>query len=133
MKSGIKLLHDVLGEGELVQRQRHYSVRLRMWRNGEPVRWSTASGPVGRSSLEDDGATMLTEILINRGRLINGIFYGVEGMRVGGTRRIEISPHLAYGDRGVPGIIPPNAVITAEITVLSAVSPMAGYTSPQSK
>ena len=38
-------------------------------------------------------------------------------MRVGGTRRLEIAPHLAYGDRGVPGIIPAGAVLTAEITI----------------
>jgi FKBP-type peptidyl-prolyl cis-trans isomerase len=39
-------------------------------------------------------------------------------MHVGGMRRLEIAPRLAYGERGVPGIVPPNAVITAEITVL---------------
>ena len=38
-------------------------------------------------------------------------------MRVGGTRRLEIAPHLAYGDRGVPGVIPAGAVLTAEITI----------------
>jgi FKBP-type peptidyl-prolyl cis-trans isomerase len=57
--------------------------------------------------------------------LISGLFYGVEGMRVGGTRRLEIAPHLAYGDRGVPGIIPANAVLTAEITIRDAVGPPA--------
>jgi FKBP-type peptidyl-prolyl cis-trans isomerase len=55
---------------------------------------------------------------IDRRSLINGLFYGVDGMRVGGMRRLEIAPHLAYGDRGVPGIIPPGAVLTAEITIL---------------
>jgi FKBP-type peptidyl-prolyl cis-trans isomerase len=39
-------------------------------------------------------------------------------MRVGGTRRLEIAPHLAYGDKGVPGMIPENALIISEITVL---------------
>jgi len=33
-----------------------------------------------------------------------------------------IAPHLAYGDRGVPGVIPSNAVLTGEITILEAVS-----------
>jgi FKBP-type peptidyl-prolyl cis-trans isomerase len=41
-------------------------------------------------------------------------------MRVGGTRRLEIAPHLGYGDRGVPGVIPADAVLTAEITILEA-------------
>lgn len=44
-------------------------------------------------------------------------------MRVGGTRRLEIAPHLAYGDRGVPGTIPAGAVLIAEITVLEACAP----------
>ena len=52
--------------------------------------------------------------------LVNGLFYGIDGMRVGGTRRLEIAPHLAYGEKGVPGKIPENALITAEITVLAA-------------
>jgi FKBP-type peptidyl-prolyl cis-trans isomerase len=42
-------------------------------------------------------------------------------MRVGGMRRLEIAPHLAYGERGVPGIIPANALLTAEIAILGAV------------
>jgi hypothetical protein len=60
------------------------------------------------------------EVRIDRRPLVNGLFYGVEGMRVGGTRRLEIAPHLGYGDRGVPGVIPPGAVLNAEITILAA-------------
>ena len=29
-------------------------------------------------------------------------------------------PHLAYGDRGVPGVIPPDTLLNAEIAILSA-------------
>jgi hypothetical protein len=39
-------------------------------------------------------------------------------MRIGGTRRLRISPHLAYGKRGVPGVIPADAVLDVEIHVL---------------
>ena len=46
-------------------------------------------------------------------------------MRVGGTRRLEIAPHLAYGARGVPGVVPANAMLTAEIGILDAVPPRA--------
>jgi FKBP-type peptidyl-prolyl cis-trans isomerase len=75
---------------------------------------------VGVARLDDNGETLITEVRIDRRSLVNGLFYGVEGMRIGGTRRLEIAPHLAYGDRGVPGIIPANAMLTAEITVLEA-------------
>jgi FKBP-type peptidyl-prolyl cis-trans isomerase len=68
--------------------------------------------------LADNGETLITERRINRGTLINGLFYGVDGMRVGGTRRLEIAPHMAYGNAGVPGVIPPGAVLIAEVTIL---------------
>jgi FKBP-type peptidyl-prolyl cis-trans isomerase len=63
----------------------------------------------------------VTEVRIDRRSLVSGLFYGVDGMRVGGFRRMEIAPHLAYGDRGVPGVIPAGALLTAEITILEEV------------
>jgi hypothetical protein len=119
LRSGLTLLADLPGTGEPVRRQHHYLVRLRLWLNrGEPVRWTLPSGPVGVGRLEEGGETLVTEFRIERRSLMNGLFYGIEGMRVGGTRRLEIAPHLAYGERGVPGVIPPDAVLTAEITVI---------------
>ena len=121
LRSGLVMLVDIPGSGEPVRRQLAYRVRLRMWlARGEPVRWTSASGPAGLARLEDEGRTLFTEVLVNRGQLINGLFYGIEGMRVGGMRRLEIAPHLAYGERGVPDVIPPNAGLTVEITVLEA-------------
>jgi hypothetical protein len=120
LRSGLVLLTDIPGTGDEVRRQHNYRIRLRLWLNkGEPVRWPSAWGPVGRARLEDDGRTLITEVRVDRRSLVSGLFYGVEGMRIGGTRRLEIFPHLAYGDRGVPGVIPSNAVLTAEITVLA--------------
>jgi hypothetical protein len=121
LRSGLTLLLDVPGTGEAVQRQHNYRIRLRLWLNqGDPVRWKHAWGSVCAARLEDDGATLITEVRIDRRSLVNGLFYGVEGMHVGGTRRLEIAPHLAYGARGVPGSIPPGAMLTAEITILEA-------------
>lgn len=123
MRSGLTLLWDVAGSGELVRRQHNYGMRLRLWLNrGEAVRWKTAWGPVGVARLEHEGDTLITEVRIDRRSLVSGLFYGVEGMRVGGTRRLEIGPHLAYGERGVPGVIPSNALLTAEITIIEQVA-----------
>ena len=119
LRSGLVLLTDIPGTGDPVRRQQNYLVRLRLWlHRGEPVRWQMPSGPVGVGRLEDNGETLITEMRINRGSMMNGLFYGVDGMRVGGTRRLEIAPHLAYGEKGVPGMIPENALLIAEITIL---------------
>lgn len=126
LRSGLTLLVDVPGDGEPVRRQHNYRIRLRLWLNkGEAVRWQMPSGPLDVGRLEDGGETLITEVRIDRRSLVNGLFYGVDGMRVGGTRRLEIAPHLGYGNRGVPGVIPPGAVLTAEITILAgrAVTP----------
>jgi hypothetical protein len=121
LRSGLTLLVDIPGVGDPVRRQHNYLIRLRLWlTRGEPVRWQMAWGPVGTARLEDNGETLITEVRIDRRSLVNGLFYGVDGMHVGGTRRLEIAPHLGYGDRGVPGVIPAGAVLTAEITILEA-------------
>jgi len=62
---------------------------------------------------------LVTDVRLDRVFLFNGLFYGVEGMRVGGTRRLKISPHLGYGAKGLPGVVPPNSVLIAEITILA--------------
>ncbi|MCO1657805.1 FKBP-type peptidyl-prolyl cis-trans isomerase [Pseudonocardia sp. S2-4] len=45
------------------------------------------------------------------GQVIAGWDRGVVGMKVGGRRRLEIPPHLAYGQRGAPGAIGPNETL----------------------
>lgn len=53
--------------------------------------------------------------------VVAGLSRGVVGMRVGGTRRIRVSPHLSYGDHAVPGI-PANAVLNFEVELLCCVT-----------
>lgn len=119
MRSGIRVLTDIPGDGPLVKRQHTYLIRLKLWLNkGDPVKWKSPWGLIDRARLEDDGETLVSDLRIDRENLINGLFYGVDGMRIGGTRKLKISPHLAYGKRGIPGLIPPDAVVVAEFSVL---------------
>lgn len=48
---------------------------------------------------------------LGRGMVIAGWEQGIEGMKVGGRRRLVIPPQLAYGERGAPGAIAPNATL----------------------
>jgi hypothetical protein len=119
MRSGLKILEDVPGSGPLIERHGFYRIRIKMWLNrGEAVRWDSPWGLIDHAVLEDDGHTLVTDVRLDRVFLINGLFYGLEGMRVGGTRKLKISPHLAYGERGVPNVIPPNSVLVAEVALL---------------
>ncbi|KAI1266782.1 hypothetical protein F5Y18DRAFT_380372 [Xylariaceae sp. FL1019] len=51
------------------------------------------------------------------GEVIKGWDIGVQGMSVGGERRLTIPAHLAYGSKGVPGI-PGNSTLVFDIKLL---------------
>lgn len=59
--------------------------------------------------------------IIGQGKVIRGWEQGVVGMRVGGTRKLVIPPHLGYGPDGSPPNIPGNATLYFEIELLHVV------------
>ncbi|KIW66621.1 hypothetical protein, variant [Phialophora macrospora] len=52
---------------------------------------------------------------IGVGRVIQGWDQGVPQMSLGEKSRLTIPGHMAYGDRGFPGLIPKNATLIFDV------------------
>lgn len=106
MAKGIEIKEIVVGTGDEATEDSIVAVSVRNFlRRGDEVSPSPLYG---------------TKMVIDLGRreCIAGLRYGIPGMRVGGTREIVISPHLAYGKAGIPGRIPANALLRCQVELL---------------
>ena len=101
----LKIKELVVGTGALAGRESRVVVNLRIFlHRGQEV--------------TVDPCNPRTVIDLGKRECIAGVRYGIVGMWVGGRRELVISPYLAYGDTGVPGLIPPKAVLRCEVELL---------------
>ena len=59
------------------------------------------------------------EFKLGAGQVIPGWDAGVEGMRVGGRRKLTIPSAMAYGARGAGGVIKPHEPLVFVVDLLS--------------
>ena len=59
------------------------------------------------------------EFRLGKGQVIPGWDQGVQGMRVGGRRKLTIPSALAYGARGAGGVIQPHEPLVFVVDLLA--------------
>ena len=58
---------------------------------------------------------------LGRRQSIAAVEHSLIGMCEGGYRKVRASPHLAYGKKGIPELVPADAVLVLEIWLRSVI------------
>ena len=104
--SGLQYIDLQVGTGATAQASQTVSVHYSGWlENGKKF-----------DSSVDRGQPF--SFPLGTGRVIKGWDEGVQGMRVGGKRKLIIPANLGYGARGAGGAIPPHATLIFEVELL---------------
>ena len=117
--SGLTQLEEREGEGRSAERGDRvvYNSRLFLNKGDEvPLNERQAQHPPEGMIRVEAGVTFVDhKTLLGSRQTIAGVEHTLIGMKVGGYRRVRVSPHLAYRDKGIPDLVPPDAVLICEI------------------
>ncbi len=124
--TGVELLDERIGDGPAAQvgDRLIYNCRMFLHRGDEvPMNARQAANLPAHMLRVECGVTLVDhQVKLGRRQVIPGIEQALPGMRVGGYRNVRIGPHLAYGDKGLPGLIPPDALLVVELWVREIVT-----------
>jgi FKBP-type peptidyl-prolyl cis-trans isomerase (trigger factor) len=122
---GIRLIEEREGTGAPAKKGDEVVYNVRIFLNkGEEVRINEAQAGRGLPPeiIRQEGGQLFIDhrITLGRRRAIPGVERALIGMRPGGYRKVRVGSHLAYRDKGVPGLIPADAVLVIEIWLRDA-------------
>lgn len=117
--SGLKLLEEREGEGRSAQKGDRvvYNTRLFLNQGDEVPLNDIQAKQLPADMVRVDGETTFIDhkVVLGRRQAIAGVEHTLMGMKVGGYRKVRVSPHLAYRDKGIPDLVAPDAVLICEI------------------
>lgn len=122
LTKGIELLDEAVGQGPLAEKGAIVTYNARVFlRKGDEVTPDADIIPRAREHVRTrkvDGRELIDHVTeLGKRQPIAGIEKSLYGMRKDGYREVLISPHLAYGEKGVPGLIPANALLRIQLWV----------------
>ena len=117
--SGLKLLDEREGAGTPAKKGDHvvYNAKILLNQGDEvPLNDLQAKQLPKEMVRVEAGVTFIDHtVILGRRQAIAGVEHALMGMKVGGYRKVRVSPHLAYLDKGIPDLIPPDAVLICEV------------------
>jgi peptidylprolyl isomerase len=112
MVSGVRYIDVLVGSGAPVERRKCVYVHYTGWlSNGKKFDSSRDTTPEGKP-----GGPIAFALGVRQ--VITGWDIGIEGMKVGGKRRLFVPYQLGYGTRGSPPVIPPRSDLLFDVEVL---------------
>lgn len=117
--SGLTLLDEREGAGAPAQKGDRVVYNTRMFLNqGDEVPLNDVQAtrlPKDMVRVEAGVTFVDHTTVLGRRRAIAGVEHALMGMKAGGYRKVRVSPHVGYRDKGIPEMIPSNAVLVVEI------------------